>query len=283
MLKRKWPLYKLQQIDDTATIEMVDGHVQLKDQMQDYVHRGDALEQWPYLDFFLGTYDGKNLKEITTARWRIPNTRIPYCENCGRNGHARIVRSPDHETMPYFAGSWFAKRDPEDVNGLFEASMLALLKPWRSLKELKNVEETFKHAFDKFLATAPPEIHRTIANIEFFHECSEAATIHRQSAEMATEPVVDERHERSMPDNEEQMEERSFLIVHPFTRNITDEEIQQVTDNPFSAQCGLWAVVRRVTHARSELESNKTLRIRRRAKTEYVLYLESNKTLSRCK
>jgi hypothetical protein len=39
--------------------------------------------------------------------------------------------------MPYFPGHWFPERDDDFDNSLYHASMLALLKPWRSLRDLK--------------------------------------------------------------------------------------------------------------------------------------------------
>ena len=78
--------------------------------------------------------------------------------------------------MPYFPGQWFPKQDPEDCNGLFKASMLALFKPWRSLTDLKQPEQTFQEAFQDFICEAPFETRRVIKNVQFFHECCEHAT-----------------------------------------------------------------------------------------------------------
>jgi hypothetical protein len=222
---------------------MVDGHVQLKDQVRDYAHRGDALKEWSYLDFFLGSYDGKVLKEQSTPRGRIPNKRVPYQDNCGRDGHARIIRTSGHETMPYFPGRWFARRDPENVNGLFEASMLALLKPWRLLSELKHPHETFRHTFDQFLLTAPQKIHKLITNIEFFHECSDAATTQRLSAEVAAELAFEAVNGNDIPGDEQLVQDNGSPIVDPFASIITEQEIREVTDNPYSAQELLYANV----------------------------------------
>ena len=162
---------------------MVEGQIQIKDRAREYVDRGDQLENWSFLSFFLDTYDGSPAKDNDNLRGRRPNTRIPYRDGTGWNGHCRIIRSPGHETMPYFPGQWFPKQDPEDCNGLFEASMLALFKPWRSLTDLKRPEQTFREAFQDFIREAPFETRRLIKNIQFFHECCEHAT-------QRTEPVI---------------------------------------------------------------------------------------------
>jgi hypothetical protein len=89
----------------------ITGHTTVKDQNRDYhdVDRGEALENWSYLDYFLGTYNGLVLKEKETTRGHTPNIRVPYQEGCNWNGRCRVVRTAGHETMPYFPGRWFPK------------------------------------------------------------------------------------------------------------------------------------------------------------------------------
>jgi hypothetical protein len=67
-----------EQIHDLVTLEMVQGQLQMKDQAREYIDRGDTLESWSYLDYFLGTYDGPPLKECKSHQNRTPNTRVPY-------------------------------------------------------------------------------------------------------------------------------------------------------------------------------------------------------------
>ena len=61
-----------------------------------------------------------------------------------------MIRTTGHETMLYFPGKWFPKSDPENKNGIFEASMLALFKPWKSVIDLKRPGDSFRLAFDEF-------------------------------------------------------------------------------------------------------------------------------------
>ena len=140
-----------------TSLEIVEGCLLLKDQMREYMDRGDLLETWSYLDFFLGTYDGKILKDTSSdvSRGRPANVRVPYRGHSDRPGRCRVLRAIGHETMPYFPGRWFAKRDDDEENGLFHASMLALLKPWRSLQNLKRPGQSFRDAFNEFMSTAP--------------------------------------------------------------------------------------------------------------------------------
>lgn len=154
---------------------MVKGNLRIKDQLLEYIDWGDTLENWLYLDFFLGTYKGKNLPERMSACSHPASSQVLYQPGSGRDGHCRIVRASDHETMPYFPGPWFPKRDPNDENGLFEACMLTLLKPWRSLGSIKSEHNSFCSALDSFLSISPNHVHQMIQNIKFFHECCDRA------------------------------------------------------------------------------------------------------------
>lgn len=122
--------------DELVTLEMVDGQVHVKEQITEYTEPGSLLEDWNYLDFFLGTYDGKCLKEKTTKQGRPGNTRVWEFHSTGR---CRVILSPGHETMPYFPCQWFPARDDPENNELFEACILAMLTPWRRLSDLKDL------------------------------------------------------------------------------------------------------------------------------------------------
>jgi hypothetical protein len=61
--RRQTYMIPQEQDDDLVTLEMVKGRLQIKDHAQEYIDRGDMLESWLYLDYFLGTYDGFPLKE----------------------------------------------------------------------------------------------------------------------------------------------------------------------------------------------------------------------------
>lgn len=50
-----------------------------------------------------------------------------------------------------------------------------LLKPWRSLKDLKDDMETFASAFDQFLATATESQKIVMENIQCYYDCADKA------------------------------------------------------------------------------------------------------------
>ena len=220
---------------------MVQGQLQIKDRAQEYIDRGDALECWSFLDFFLGTYDGPLLKERQSHRGRKPNTRVPYQEGSNRQGHCRIIRSAGHETMPYFPGQWFPKRQEENQNGLFEASMLALLKPWRTIADLKQENQSFREAFDSFIVDAPTETRRIITNVQFFHECSDGArqrrVAHGTDIETRQNTVWTELETETVEDSLEATDTDSDQL----NNLISEKDIYHVLNQPYSPREQLFA------------------------------------------
>ena len=174
--------------NNVVNVEMVEGQLLIKDQICEYMDRGNALEHWSCLDYFLDTYDGAVLKPKPSLHGRKPSVRVPYCDNCDQPSCCRILCAAGHETMPYFPGAWFPKRDSSNSNGLFEASMLTLLKPWRSLSRSKDDNETFQNAYNLFLSTASDNIPGTIENIQFYHDCSQSTLTYKESGESQNDP-----------------------------------------------------------------------------------------------
>ena len=216
-------------------LEKVEGQFLLKDQCHEYMDRGDALEDWSYLDFFLGTYDGKILKEKKSTRGRHPNARVPYRGNGTRPGRCRVLCSPGHETMPYFPGQWFPKRNDHNENSLFHASMLALLKPWRSLRDLKVNDESFRDAFDDFVLHAAPTTTAIIENIQFYHECADSAKDHYAATHDSSDPPDSGARESDdavefIPDTTGSEHSNDIQSI------ISEEDVQKAIERPFSAQ-----------------------------------------------
>ncbi|KAF8262983.1 hypothetical protein EI94DRAFT_1704361 [Lactarius quietus] len=157
--------------EDIINMEIVDGHVYIKDQVQEYVYHGQALESMNYLSFFLDTYDGLLPEQSLNAQGRLCNTQIPYLE-C----------------------QWFPKNEHGKGNGLYEASMLALLKPWRSPLDLRQSGTTFQEAYNVFLTSASDDITSIITNITFFHESLDCVTQNCCAEDFSDENVEHDHH-----------------------------------------------------------------------------------------
>lgn len=217
---------------DSVTVEMIDGKVEIKQKLAEYVNRGDALESWSYLDFFLGTYDGKTLKVKTSPRGRPPNIRVPYKPNTQPQGRCRILRSSGHDTMPYFPACWLARRMDNAEGGLYEASILALLKPWRSLTDVKDESQSFRTAFDHFLTTTSQENRNMVENMDFFHESSRTASANHASTDNA------HNIQTTVTSTDEVTNANIDNVVPPGNNNwiVTEEIIASAIDRPFSTQ-----------------------------------------------
>lgn len=147
--------------------------------------RGTKLEKSSFLDFFLNTYEGE-VHEPRSARGAPSNERVPYLEGTGHGKRCRIIRSAGHETMPNFIGEWFPRNNVARLHEFYCASALALLKPWRDISDLKTATETFQESLERYLTTGGTksereEWARLLDNIQYYHECHDAAAKKRQS------------------------------------------------------------------------------------------------------
>ena len=140
-----------------------DGVIYADSQVQDYCLRGAELENYNVLDYFVDTYE-EDRKKINVDRQSVGDNRA--IELRGRPSQprseygpshpryarkVRVVRADSHRTLPNIVGRWFPKRDPAlSQHSYYCASMLILLKPWRSLRDLKAPGESWTQAFDNF-------------------------------------------------------------------------------------------------------------------------------------
>ncbi len=142
--------------------------------------------------------------------------------------------------MPYFPSPWFPKKNSKNANSLFYAAILALLKPWRLLVELKFETETFQQAFTNFLSHTSYNTRKIVENIEFYHECSKSAwDRHAQLEDGST--FLDCA--SLFRDNEMQtvydIDMANNITVPP--TDVTENQIIHALDNPFSTQEYLFA------------------------------------------
>ena len=216
---------------DSVTVQIIDGQVEIKEKLAEYVNRGDSLESWSYLDFFLGTYDGKTLKERSSARGRPGNTRVPYKPNTQPEGRCRVLRSSGHDTMPYFPAFWLAKKQEDGNGGLYEASILALLKPWRSITDLKEESHSFKMAFDLFLTTTSDDNRRTVENMDFFHESSKNKSDNLASSDDNSSHIPQTI---ITTDNRTTADVGNPSSIDDIYCSVTEDVITRTIDRPFS-------------------------------------------------
>lgn len=210
----------------------------IHDQIGEYRDRGEMLEEFSYLDFFLQTYDRTFSTGDEGCRGRPKSVKIPYHEDSIRKNRCRCLRSEEAEVIPNFPGKWFANRDIVQDQPLYSASMLALFKPWRCLSDLKDHAETFIEAFDRFRASASSRVLDTIENIQYFHECSESA---RKRREVAEDMVYDEDHAKFDVPVEDEDDAEDCASPNSTEAAITEAQVQYALQHPFSSREALYA------------------------------------------
>jgi hypothetical protein len=155
-------------------LEVNEDSLYIRDQIGEYKDRSDLLETFCYLDFFLQTYDGPFSSNEEGCHGQPKSIKVPYHEDSIHKKCCQILRAEHAKVIPNFPGKWFTNRDIFEDRPLFCTSMLALLKLWRSLSDLKDCSETFAEAFDHFLTNTSTSICDIVENIQYFHECSES-------------------------------------------------------------------------------------------------------------
>jgi hypothetical protein len=186
-------------------VEIIDGKITLRDELQNYTWRGEALEQYSYLDFMLNTYDSREKPSKATKAWGRPqNQRVAY-QGQKNSTRVHILRSSQQETMPNFIGKWFPQCDEPGNREHYCALMLMLLRPWRNLGNLMGQSKTFDHEFSKFMQDNDDgEFTRFFDNVNYFYDTAERArevakvvevhrayTRHRAESDMDTDNESD--------------------------------------------------------------------------------------------
>ncbi|KAF8803427.1 hypothetical protein BYT27DRAFT_7214734 [Phlegmacium glaucopus] len=197
----------------THIITMESGVITLKDQLHEYMYRGEEIIEMSMLTFILNTYDAKGeqgddglgdqqggVEPGTSTMGRRPNRRVPYRQGFGKVGRSRVFRTEGHETLPHIVGSWFPRNDRPRERELYCASMLVLLMPWSDLSDLKADTETFDQRFNCFIAGATKKTHDILENIQYYYECYDGAKSRREEQAEGMERTIDFEDEMSTQD-----------------------------------------------------------------------------------
>lgn len=177
-----------------------DGHLYMKSQVQDCalrLLRGDVFEDMNFLDFTVETYEVRkdNKKEDeedhTSRVGRTRNARGCYLSNHPKaHSHIQIQRSEDHNYLPNVVGPWFPRRDRVDED-FYYAAILALLRPWRDLQELRREGETWKEEGLSFLQKATEKELDVVAGMQYYYDCKSKAHSRNQDGRDVEEDVED--------------------------------------------------------------------------------------------
>lgn len=220
--------------DRTHIITMVSGVMTLKDQLHEYMFRGEEMLEMNLLTFLLDTYDTKSDQhdENMEARaelggvgprscGRPRNRRVSYRPGFKKNGRCRVYRTDGHETLPHLVGRWFPRNDRPRERELYCASILTLLKPWEDLSELKTDVETFDEVFDRFVNNSNKQIRDVIENIQYYYECYDGAKRRQETQNEGGERTIDHEVDACPQDLT-----TDSLVYAPENIDITEEDIE---------------------------------------------------------
>jgi hypothetical protein len=228
-------------------ITMVSGVMTLKDQLHEYMFRGEEMADMSLLTFLLDTYDTKSdqvndddpashnqpseLRARTSGR--IPNQRVAYRQGFNRVGRCRVFRTNGHETLPQFVGRWLPRNDRPNERELYCASILALLKPWADMSDLKTDTETFDQSFQFFIAGSSKKTKDIIENIQYYYECYDGAVRRREEGgETTVEYEAEARPEDLTSDS---------LVYQSEITQITEEDIECAYESRLAMRERLYA------------------------------------------
>jgi hypothetical protein len=127
--------------------------------------------------------------------------------------------------MPHILGPWFPPANDPSTQTMYYASMLALLKPWRNITDLKEPNQRFSIAYDDFITHASQSTKYVISNIQYFHECSDKAkheqekgdAIHRSSFALLDQG-------EHLDDDEESRDDDDFIDTNTAEQPFISEE-----------------------------------------------------------
>jgi hypothetical protein len=200
-------------------------------QVQDYSLRGIEFSSLNFFDFIVGTYEKykekrDNVDEIhedgnIENRGRKRNIHGCYLASHPKhNTHIRIQRSEHHNNLPNLVGPWFPKRDDiHNDNDFYYASLLALLKPWRDLKSLKSVGQTWEQEFERFLQQMSHSEKNVIAGLQYYYQSKNVAESHDKTREMEGEQLENEENEDDISVDPHDLRPSVIHVNFPFLKN----------------------------------------------------------------
>jgi hypothetical protein len=142
--------------------------------------RGFEFEEMGFLTFTVETYE----RRMTTKDEENNDTydeqshyssrmeRGLYLSDHPRSAtHNRYSRSVTHNYLPNIVGSWPPRRDDdESAKPFYYASMLSLLKPWRTFHDLIESFDDWESAFNQFMRIATQRDKDVIAGCQYYYD-----------------------------------------------------------------------------------------------------------------
>ena len=190
-----------------------EGKLRVQRQVEDYALRGVEFEAMGYLTFMVETYerskksgDTSHEKKDEEDDYSSTSENARYLNDHPKaKTHYRVCRLKNHNWLPNIVGPWPPRRDSdESTNSYYFASMLALLKPWRDLRELIGSHETWEKAFIHFMDNATQRDHDVVAGCQYYYESRNVVVNHEEDEE-----AVEDDNERRPNDVDGEIDDQS--------------------------------------------------------------------------
>lgn len=161
----------------------------LRSQLDDYRFRGHELASTNFIDYFVDTYE-EHISSQANASHVGEEPGDSADQHAGRPKHVRVayqaqhprsatkhqvVRPKNHRNLPDIVGPWFERNDNPATYSLYCASVLACLKPWRALEDLKAGHQSWTAALHAFEAEANDGQQCIQANMQYYYQCQDKA------------------------------------------------------------------------------------------------------------
>ena len=148
----------------------MNGRLHVQRQVEDYALRGAEFEAMGFLSFTVETYE----RRFVGSNMNVEEENVGYRYMLGHPkyaSHFRVSRLEGDNFLPNIVGTWPPRRDGEEnANSYYYAAMLALLKPWRNLYQLKGNFSSWKLAFDTFIDNADQRDRDVVAGCQFYYD-----------------------------------------------------------------------------------------------------------------
>lgn len=156
----------------------------------DYAFQGMHFLDMNFFDFIVETYEQhidpmedeqeKELDNESSKERQHGHKQNTHCDYLSSHpkyeSHLRIQHTDHHKNIPNIIGLWFPKRDDvHEDNNFYYASILALLKPWRDMRTLKDVGQTWEEGFNDFLQEASQQIREVVAGMQYYYKSKKMA------------------------------------------------------------------------------------------------------------
>lgn len=121
-----------------------------------------------------------------------------------------------HNSLPNIVGLWLPQCDREEnTKSYYYTSMLAFLKPWRNLHELKCSDEDWETAFNEYMTTASRRDRDVVTGCQYYYETKQVAMNRSGEEEIEMEHNVNDDDNNEMEfDDESQINPTKMLVSH---------------------------------------------------------------------